>query len=107
MCELPDDAHLNSTPEQRKQEPWDIPTELAAQTLEVLSVMASEKALKEPMTVPRPEHLRPGGSKQGSSATDRARVTERVNEQIAQREAGADPGMAKAFAVFQNSARPS
>lgn len=41
------------------QEPWDTATELAAQTLEVLSVVATEgMGLKKPITVPRPKHVR-------------------------------------------------
>jgi hypothetical protein len=38
---------------------WGLHTEFLAQLLEVMSVTAAEKRLKDTIKVPRPEHLRP------------------------------------------------
>jgi hypothetical protein len=38
---------------------WGLHTEFLAQLLEVMSVTAAEKRLKDTIKVPRPEHIRP------------------------------------------------
>lgn len=47
---------------------WGTRTELAAQTLEVLSVMASGRQLRKPIEVTRPASLKPAGKQRGLAA---------------------------------------
>ncbi len=55
---LPPDALLRTAPEDRVQDRWSVETELLAQIVEVVSVVASERRLKDTVKVPRPQHLR-------------------------------------------------
>jgi hypothetical protein len=44
---------------------WDPQTELLAQLVEVMSVSAAGRQLRKPVQVPRPEWMRPAGTKRG------------------------------------------
>lgn len=55
---LPPDALLRTAPEDRVRDRWGVETELLAQLVEVVSVVAAERKIKDTVKVPRPPHLR-------------------------------------------------
>lgn len=57
MRGLPQEALTFNTLDERLREDWDVQTELLAQSVELLSVLAAERKIKEPFQVPRPQHL--------------------------------------------------
>jgi len=65
---------------------WGLQTEFLAQLLEVMSVLAAEKRLKDSIKVTRPEHLRP--TKRAANAPPTHEATKR------------------GIAILQASARP-
>jgi hypothetical protein len=77
LAELPDDSRLRAAIRgTSRDEVWTVDRELAAQTVELLSVAASRQhRLAKPITVPRPDYLtRAGAAPTGpSSKADIAR----------------------------------
>lgn len=49
---------MRTPPEERQQEKWTVETELLAQLIEEVSVLAADMRRKKPREVPRPKHLR-------------------------------------------------
>lgn len=55
---LPKDACIRTTAEQRTREEWTVELELLTQLIEVTSISAAGMQLRQPITIPRPEHIR-------------------------------------------------
>lgn len=73
---LPDDALIRTSPELRRRlreaRQWTNDTELLAQAVELLSVIASEYQIKKPVDVPRPRSVGERGGGAGRNPYARA-----------------------------------
>ncbi|MCC9309140.1 hypothetical protein LN042_18975 [Kitasatospora sp. RB6PN24] len=65
MRGLPADALLRRDSSEVGSDRWGLTQELLAQLVEVVSVVAAERRLKQPVDLPRPAHLRPAASEAG------------------------------------------
>lgn len=69
ITRLPDDALVRTTLAEREQlrqmRDWTTDTELLAQLVEEVSILAAERRRKSPREVPRPKHLREAYAKRG------------------------------------------
>lgn len=89
ILRLPDDALVRTTPEIRKRlaaaKDWTMDTELLAQLIEEVSILAADFRRKKPREVDRPDSARglvPGASPY-SSAIARMAATARVHGRAA------------------------
>lgn len=60
-----------ASPAGKYESPWRVETELLAQLVEVMSVLASERRLKKPLEVPRPDSV----TREPEPTTDPSTVT--------------------------------
>ncbi|MFJ1706837.1 hypothetical protein [Kitasatospora sp. NPDC088346] len=73
MRGLPAEALLRRDAGEVGSDRWGLTQELLAQAVELISVMAAERRLRQPVELPRPAHLRAGHT-QGHDADGIARA---------------------------------
>lgn len=57
---LPPDALVRLPVDDRGRDRWTVEVELLAQLIEVVSIGTAERAIREPIRIPRPDWMQPG-----------------------------------------------
>ncbi|WP_406205311.1 hypothetical protein OH807_30630 [Kitasatospora sp. NBC_01560] len=68
MRGLPAEALLRRDGGEAGSDRWGLTQELLAQAVELISVMAAERRLRQPIELPRPAHMRAGHSNEDGMA---------------------------------------